>query len=219
MTARVELSGKSFELDAIASAFNNMAESAHNSIISLTTEAESVKNSNMKKDKISTRDELTGLLNSNYLNERINEEIRRSKSALHSFSLMIIDIDDFSRINALYGKQTGDIILLETAKKISNSCGADNIPARIADDEFAMLSTKTAVPEIREIAESIRSSVAGNSIITPDGNFSVTVSIGVMTFNPAEHELHQNPEDIFKSASSALSKAKAGGKNRVEFES
>lgn len=219
MTARVELSGKSFELDAIASAFNNMAESAHNSIISLTTEAESVKNSNMKKDKISTRDELTGLLNSNYLNERINEELKNAKSAMDCFSLMIIDIDDFSRINALYGKQTGDIILLETAKKISNGCGANSIPARIADDEFAILSTETAVPDITEIAESIRSSVAGNSIITPDGNFSVTVSIGVMTFNPAEREPHQNQEDIFKSASSALSKAKAGGKNRVEFES
>lgn len=219
MTARVVLSGKSFELDSIASAFNNMAESARNNIISLSTEVESAKNINRKKDKSSTRDDLTGLLNSNYLNERVSEELRTAKSHPGGFSLMIINIDDFSKINALYGKQTGDIILLETAKKISNSSHESDILARIADDEFALLSAGHTGTDIADIAETIRSSVAANSIITPDGNFSVTVSIGVMTFNPAEQELQQNPDNIFKSASSALSKAKAGGKNRVEFKS
>lgn len=219
MTARVELPGKSFELEAIAFAFNNMAESAHNSILSLSTEVESAKNINRKKENTATRDELTNLLNSNYFNERINEELTHEKSCHEGISLMLINIDDFSRINAIYGKQTGDIILLETSKKISNCCGTNCIAARIADDEFAILSTGPAVPGIADTAESIRSSVAANSIVTPDGNFSVTVSIGVLTFNPAEQELQQNPEDIFKSASSALSKAKAGGKNRVEFKS
>lgn len=219
MTARVVISGKSFELDSIASAFNEMAESAHNSIISLSTEVESAKNINRKKEKSATRDALTGLLNSNYLSERVGEELRTSRSHTGAFSLMIIDIDDFSKINALYGKQTGDIILLETAKNISNNSGECDIQARICDDQFAVLSTGHSRTNITEIAEAIRSSVSGNSIVTPDGNFSVTVSIGIMTFNPDVQKQPLNPEDIFKSASSALSKAKAGGKNRVEFES
>ncbi|HOP28147.1 MAG TPA: diguanylate cyclase [Spirochaetota bacterium] len=217
MTARVKLPGKNFELKAIASAFNNMAESAHNSILSLSTEIESAKNNNRKKEKSTTRDELTGLLNSNYLNERIDEEIDRGKLLNSEFSLMLIDIDDFSRINAIYGKQTGDIILLETAKKITNCCSKSYIAARITDDEFAILSTGPGVSGITDAAENIRKIVEENSIVTPDGNFSVTVSIGIATFNPAEQELQLNPENIFKSALSALSKAKAGGKNRVEF--
>lgn len=219
MTARVVISGKSFELDSIASAFNEMAESACNNIIALSTEVESAKNINRKKEMSATRDELTGLMNSNYLSERVDEELRTARSRPGGFSLMIIDIDDFSKINALYGKQTGDIILLETAKKISNSSCESDIQARISDDEFAVLSTGHSRTKIAEIAETIRSSVSANSIVTPDGNFSVTVSIGITTFDPADHKLPLNPENIFKSASSALSKAKAGGKNRVEFES
>ena len=65
LSAGVELTGKNQELDSLAAAFNNMAESIRHNINSLSTEMETVKTANRKMDKNSTGDDLTGLLNGN----------------------------------------------------------------------------------------------------------------------------------------------------------
>lgn len=215
LTARVSITGKSLELDSIASAFNDMAESASRNINSLSYEMESVKNINRKRDITATRDELTGLFNSSYFNERLDEEIRQLELSGKFFSLIIADIDDFSRFNALYGKQAGDIILLETAKKIASCCSGTDIPARIGGEEFAVLSPVRDREGILELAETIRSSVADNSVVTPDGTFSITISIGLSSVTVDVLKSIRGRDDILNKALSALEEAKREGKNRA----
>ncbi|HOP64636.1 MAG TPA: diguanylate cyclase [Spirochaetota bacterium] len=216
-TVRVQLNGKNLEFDLLAEAFNNMAGTAHDNISSLSSEMEDIKTMNRRRGQTATRDALTGLLNINYIGERITEELKLAESGDRAFSLAIIDIDDFNKINALYGKQTGDIILMETAKKIASSCSTNEIPARTGGEEFSILYPRTDKSDLAEKAEKIRKTIADNMIVTPDGNLSVTVSIGVFTSDSNNRDMADSKDKIIKSALSALSEAKSKGKNRIQF--
>lgn len=219
MNARVEMEGKSYEFDSIAEAFNNMAESIDDNVKNLSSEIETVRNINRRRNKNATRDELTGLLNDNYLTERIDDKLKLAKVKRRAFSLIIIDIDDFSKIISLYGKQTGDIIILETARVITGNCASSDIIARIGAEEFAILLPDAEEKNILEFAENIRISVAENQIVTPDGRLSVTVSIGASYINTDVLQNIESKDDVINTAQSLLIKAKTGGKNRVEFSS
>jgi len=214
---RISLPANNYEFDTLALAFNKMADSAHNNITNLSAEMEILKNLNRKLDKNVTRDELTNLVNGNYLIERINEEFNNAGFRGNGLSLIYIDIDDFGIVNNRYGMQTGNIILMETAKKISQNCMKGDIAARAGGEEFAILSLHSDEKTIHELADRIKKTVADHRVITPDGNFSVTVSIGAAIITAYKLQGISTHEEIIASAKSALEKAKANGKNRVEY--
>jgi len=130
LSVRVPITGGKDEFDSLFVTFNRMAESINKNIKTFSTEMKTVKNIQRILEETEIRDDLTGLLNENYISQRIEDELNQSKLKLRDLSLILINLDDFSKINEVYGKQTGDIILLETAKKISESCTAGDIIAR-----------------------------------------------------------------------------------------
>ena len=219
LSVRVPITGGKDEFDSLFVTFNRMAESINKNIKTFSTEMKTVKNIQRILEETEIRDDLTGLLNENYISQRIEDELNHSKLKLKDLSLILINLDDFSKINEVYGKQTGDIILLETAKKISESCTAGDIIARFSGEEFAVLSPEPSINIIIDLAEKIRSSMDKTETITPDGKFRVTVSIGV-SYIKAENLISiENKKDVIEKAKSALMKAKRSGKNRVEFNS
>ncbi len=219
MNARVELPGKIYEFDTLAEAFNNMAESVSDSISMLSDEVEVAKDIKRRRDRISTRDELTGLLNSSYINERINEELSSSGVRASGLSVIAVDIDGFGRINEMYGKQTGDIIIKETARTITGLCVRGSIAARSGGEEFIIISPEFGRSETLEFAEMLRKKIEENSIITPDGAVSVTVSIGAAYIKPENIPGISDAGAVIENAMTALSMAKNGGRNRIEFSS
>jgi len=219
LEARVSVSGRNNELDSLAVTFNRMAESIDSSIRSLSTEVESVKTDKQKMKRTDTRDELTGLLNENFMNERIDDELNQSRIHQRDMSLILINLDDFSKINGIYGSQTGDIILKETARKIVENCSTGDVIARFGGEEFAVLSPESCRSNTNDLAEKIRFSMDENEVITPDGKFRVTVSVGASYIERERVDKVINKDDVVRSAKSALMKAKSGGKNRVEFNS
>jgi diguanylate cyclase (GGDEF)-like protein len=204
------------EFNTLAEMFNRMAGLIDDKMKMLSSEMDIVKEDKEKIEKQKMRDELTGLLNRSYILERTNEELKLSRIKNSNTAFLLIDLDRFNEVNKIYGQQTGNIILMETAKTIIRNCPATDIIGRFGGEEFAILSPGCSIEHIQGMAEQIRSAVEKNTIVTPDGEFSVTVSIGVFFVSSERLHLKENNYDLPGSAEKALLRAKENGRNRVE---
>lgn len=163
---------------------------------------------------LSITDPLTGLLNRRYMEERLAEELERSKRHHVPFSFMMVDIDDFKNYNDRHGHQAGDLALEMTAQCLKSALRSADVASRYGGEEFSLLLPQTNLSEARVIAERIRRRVERTQY--PHGNTqplgAVTVSIGLSTFG----ESVDTPASVIYSADQALYAAKKRGKNCVE---
>lgn len=164
---------------------------------------------------MSITDPLTGLLNRRYLEERMNEEVSRSKRYDSPMSFLMIDIDDFKSYNDLNGHQAGDQALQITAHCLKVALRSADVACRYGGEEFGILLPQTPLNEANAIAERMRQRVA--ETIYPHGKSQplgrVTISIGIST----SYKQLDTPERIIAAADRALYNAKRKGKNRIEF--
>ena len=163
---------------------------------------------------LSITDPLTGLLNRRYLEERLAEEVERSKRHRFSMSFLMIDIDNFKEYNDRFGHQAGDRALELTAQCLKSALRSADVAARYGGEEFCVLLPQTSAAEALVIAERIRRRVETTPFphgVEQQGG-AVTVSIGVSAFGPRL----ETPESIVRGADLALYAAKSRGKNRVE---
>jgi diguanylate cyclase (GGDEF)-like protein len=164
---------------------------------------------------MSITDPLTGLPNRRYLEERLTEELNRSKRYDYDMSFLMIDIDDFKSYNDINGHLAGDAALQITAHCLKAGLRAADVASRYGGEEFSILLPQTSISEAAVIAERMREIVASTNY--PHGKSQplghVTISIGVSTVagnvNTAER--------VIAAADRALYNAKSQGKNRVEF--
>ena len=164
---------------------------------------------------MSITDPLTGLLNRRYLEERLTEELNRSKRYSYPMSCLMIDIDDFKSYNDRNGHQAGDVALKITAHSFKAALRSADIACRYGGEEFCILLPQTSLTEAGVIAERMRQKVTetdypyGKS--QPKG--TVSISIGISTFG--KHI--DTAESVIAAADRALYNAKRLGKNRIEF--
>ncbi len=163
----------------------------------------------------SITDKLTALPNFSYLEERLPEELNRSRRYNHPMSFLMIDIDDFKVYNDKNGHLAGNVALQMTAHCLKEALRSADVAMRYGGEEFCVLLPQTGIDEARTIAERIRQRVRTWDF--PHGKSQplgrVTVSIGVSTFS----ENVDTAEKIMAAADRALYAAKRGGKDRVEF--
>lgn len=159
-------------------------------------------------------DSLTGLFNRRYLETRLREESGRARRHGAAFALLMIDIDNFKPYNDREGHPAGDALLTAIARVIKTAARDTDLVSRYGGDEFAVVSPETSVPEARQLAERIRAAVAANAFDLPGlpRAGGLTLSIGVAGF-PADGD---DPDALVRAADSALYRAKAAGKNRVD---
>lgn len=164
---------------------------------------------------MSITDSLTGLPNRRYLEERLAEELNRSKRYDYPMSFLMIDIDDFKAYNDKNGHQAGDLALQITAHCLKAALRAADVASRYGGEEFCILLPQTALTEAGTIADRIRHRV--NTTHYPHGKSQplgrVTISVGVSTYSP----IINTSETIIAAADRALYQAKSLGKDRVEF--
>jgi diguanylate cyclase (GGDEF)-like protein len=164
---------------------------------------------------MSITDSLTGLPNRRYLEERLTEELNRSKRYDYPMSFLMIDIDDFKAYNDKNGHQAGDVALQITAHCLKGALRAVDIASRYGGEEFCILLPQTGMAEAGVIADRIRHRVSTTEF--PHGKAQllghVTISVGVSTF--AKNV--DTSENIIAAADRALYQAKSMGKDRVEF--
>ncbi|MGB5823767.1 MAG: sensor domain-containing diguanylate cyclase, partial [Proteocatella sp.] len=135
------------------------------------------------------------------------------KSRELQLCVLMIDIDDFKKVNDNYGHTVGDIVLKKVAEIIKYSVRSHDHVGRYGGEEFIVLMNEVDAEIYLDVAERIRKNVAehSNTAISPGEETTVTVSIGLSCMNIDKKEISQLIEESDK----ALYKAKAGGKNRV----
>ena len=163
---------------------------------------------------MSITDPLTGLPNRRYLEERLAEELNRSKRYDYPMSFLMIDIDDFKSYNDNNGHQAGDLALQITAHCLKAALRAADVASRYGGEEFCILLPQTSLAEAGVIADRIRQRVSTTHF--PHGKSQplghVTVSIGVASYST----IINSAEIVIAAADRALYKAKSMGKDRVE---
>jgi len=164
---------------------------------------------------MSITDSLTALPNRRYLEERLAEELNRSKRYDFPMSFLMIDIDDFKAYNDKNGHQAGDLALQITAHCLKGALRAADVASRYGGEEFCILLPQTGMSEAGTIADRIRQRVSTTEF--PHGKAQplghVTISVGVSTFT----KNIDTSENIIAAADRALYQAKSMGKDRTVF--
>lgn len=157
----------------------------------------------------SRMDSLTRIWNKATFWELLHDEIKRSKSLMYPLSLLILDIDDFKKVNDTHGHLTGDLVLQALGAQLQKTLRRNDIVARFGGEEFVVLIPHEPVHSVASIAEKVRKKIEAmrNADIPP-----ITVSVGCATYKAGE-----SPEQFIERADQALYDAKKGGKNTVRL--
>lgn len=158
-------------------------------------------------------DALTRVGNRAAFDERLQEAIDRLRRYQQTFSLAMIDIDHFKKINDTYGHQAGDRILKGLATKIKASLRASDVVCRYGGEEFGAILLKADLTTARQVAEKLRDSVGSSNFTLDHTTIRITISIGVAEARPEE-----TAESLIQRADRALYKAKERGRDRVEVD-
>jgi len=167
-------------------------------------------------ERLSITDPLTGLFNRRYFYDALEKEIERVKRYKSSFSIVLLDIDDFKRVNDEYGHLAGDRVLQILADILRRTLRKVDIIARYGGEEFIVLLPNSEKEEAELIANRIREEVSktvfecksdkGVEVLCP-----ITISGGITTCPDDFIEL----DKLLSAADRAMYEAKSLGKNRI----
>lgn len=165
---------------------------------------------------VSRMDGLTDLANRRLFDESLEHEWNKAKEAGHALSLLMIDVDSFKLYNDTYGHVQGDECLQEIARILKSVAQEPMCAARYGGEEFALIIPYMENISAMDVAERIREEVADLQMEHRAVQKCpyVTISVGVGTLNPAEHE-NENEVGLVQIADEALYRAKTSGKNQV----
>lgn len=161
--------------------------------------------------KVSQHDSLTNCLNRRGLIRPLEKAFKKAENGIDSFSVIMLDIDDFKIINDTYGHPEGDEVLAKVAKIMKESCRKDDAVVRFGGEEFLILLPGTKLWTATAIGEKIRLKI--EETLFKGETFGVTISGGVAEWNYKDRDT----EDIIKRADGLLYKAKANGKNQINY--
>lgn len=169
---------------------------------------------NMQMEKMVSIDRLTQLHNRNHYDSQLPLEMERAIRNRKNLAFLIMDIDDFKRINDRYGHDIGDAVLKLIATVTRDHLRKIDLLFRYGGEEFIVLLPGAGKEAAARTAERIREVVSKTKHTLDDGReIGVTISIGGCIFpNDGQKEL-----DLFRKADSALYMSKRSGKNKVTF--
>ncbi len=162
--------------------------------------------------KLAITDPLTGALNRRGFTEKTSTVYSASTRYDTPLTVMILDLDNFKRINDQYGHQHGDYVLQHFSEVCRNILRESDIFCRLGGEEFAVVLLNTPIEKGLDVAERIRSTVESATVTHDDIELSYTVSIGASGLKASDEGL----DDAMQRADDALYRAKSLNKNRVE---
>lgn len=167
---------------------------------------------NEQLQQLALTDPLTGLFNRRALEQALVHEVTRQKRGRRPFSLMMIDVDHFKKLNDGFGHAAGDDVLRALARLIPGALRASDVVARVGGEEFVVLLLDTELPHALNAAEKVREAVRGAAFVSGGSSVGrVTVSLGLASW--PQHG--DSAEVVLAAADKALYAAKAAGRDRV----
>jgi len=133
------------------------------------------------------RDPLTGVYNRRYFNEVIEQELIRSKRYEHPIGFLMIDVDNFKRINDRFGHQVGDRVLCEVANLLAEQVRGSDLVVRYGGDEFLVMLIETD-GQAEAVETRIREAVKERNETGESFPFPITLSIGTAHWDPKKRE-------------------------------
>ncbi|CAM3548809.1 diguanylate cyclase [Marinicrinis lubricantis] len=164
---------------------------------------------NILMDKQSKMDALTGLYNHKSYHEYMDKLIEQTQLIEFNLQLVIVDIDNFKKVNDTFGHAAGDIALTVVSERIMEHMDSNDFAARYGGEEFVILLTSKNDEMNARILEQIRASIEHTPIEEMRGA-NVTVSMGAYTVRRGDSK-----EKVFNEADGALYRAKRTGKNKI----
>ncbi len=182
--------------------------------ISLSGHNQSRPSQNAEVVDTGTVDALTRIASHRAFQDRLAHECERAYRFADTFMLVMLDLDSFHSVNNRHGHSTGDMILLDLARRIKAQLRDIDLVARFGGDRFAMILPHTCENGGTQVAERIRQNVAGWVFFTDDGaEVRLTVSVGICSY-PADGA---SAPDLVEGAAKALGFAKAMGGNQIQL--
>lgn len=175
-----------------------------------------VKEFHDKINEVFTTDELTGLHNRKYLQERLDAEISRARRYKTPLSCLLFDIDFFKVVNDMYGYEWGDVLLKNFADKLKAMIRKEDVLTRYGDEEFIVILPNTSEDNAFLFAERFRRNIEKMEFI-PAGEeerHPITVSGGISTY-PCLANVEEDANTVIRYAEHALYNAKKRGKNKI----
>jgi diguanylate cyclase (GGDEF)-like protein len=158
-------------------------------------------------EHLAQTDSLTGLYNHRYFHERLRSELTRASRSHDSVAVVMFDLDDFKRVNDVYGHGAGDQVLIQIARIARDTVRGSDVVCRIGGEEFGVIMPSCdagdALGLVARLSEALR-----DTDFEPSG--PMTISMGVA--QGPEHAM--NPRELVACAEAAMMAAKARGKNQ-----
>ncbi len=197
LTRRVKSDIPLLELRSLAEYFNGLLKTVHEY--------------NARLEELSTHDPLTDLYNRRKFEDFLHYELIRSMRHQRSFSVIMVDLDNFKYINDTFGHPVGDLVLKELSLLLSTCLRKGDVLARLGGDEFAILLPETEPGNGMRVANKLLQSLQDKEFELPVGKVRCTASFSLVSY----------PEDgategeIYSAMDVVLYKAKSHGKNQV----
>ncbi|MDR3231436.1 MAG: GGDEF domain-containing protein [Synergistaceae bacterium] len=165
----------------------------------------------VRYDKISRRDDATGLYNKAHILHLLGEEIQATQNT-DDLAFMLLDVDNFKNFNEVWGYPEGDKMIVFLANIIRQCLRVNDVASRYGGEEFGAILPGGTLPTSILLAERIRKTIERESALQGDGR-RTTLSIGLAFFIPGD-----TPATLVRRADDALLRARANGGNRTEFD-
>ncbi|HNH81403.1 MAG TPA: protein kinase [Acidobacteriota bacterium] len=147
-------------------------------------------------------DSLTGIYNTTYLSQRIDETLVESKKV----TVLMLGIDQFGQINNSYGYRAGDLLLRELASWLRDQVGDQGIVSRAGSDEFLILVADQAIEETLGLAQALQQEITSHVFLKSEVSEGVPLKVTIAVVTSPEDGT--TPQDLLDAASRALSQAK-----------
>lgn len=194
------------EIDKLSDNFNLMAQQLNDR----TKKLVSSETKRVLTEKLANTDTLSGAYNRRFLNEFIEGYLKIVKREKNNFSILLIDIDNFKKINDSFGHDIGDDVIRNFSKFTKSAIRKNDLLIRFGGDEFLVLLPNTKFEDAKNVAEKISKKIY-KSNQNLEEKYHHTISIGIASYIESDNSI----DDIIIRADKSLYKAKANGKNNI----
>lgn len=166
----------------------------------------------LKARKQAKTDSLTGIANHRFFHEALEREIARSNRKSEKFSLILIDIDNFKKVNDTYGHQIGDAVIIDLTQRISKIIRTGDVLARYGGEEFGLILPESGEDGANTLAKRILETISSRPLLVSQKTINYSISIGLATYDGSKPV---SKDSLIEAADVALYSSKNHGKNRI----